>query len=235
MEVVTSPFQCALSSALLMWSRRSPTWTVVQRSSPSTALARWTSSPVERRWMASSTPLSEAMQSFPSRASSTEHPLSICGRMTMVPSTRRAWRPAHAYALRFGATKDIAFDPAFPPQWRAPLRVPRMHLFSKIDFQGYIKTLTEMITYISRSGYRKETVSKRYLNWKIKSFVRVDEDSCSKINTCLLNGKDWSSIKQDRTQSSFTTHSKLVVSRKLLWIFLWESICVTSTSSKDFL
>ena len=33
----------------------------------------------------------------------------------------------------------------------------------------------------------------------------------------LLNRKDLSSIKQDRTQSSFTTHSQLVVSRKFLW------------------
>ena len=33
----------------------------------------------------------------------------------------------------------------------------------------------------------------------------------------LLNGKVLSSIQHDRTQSSFTTHSQLVVSRKLLW------------------
>ena len=32
----------------------------------------------------------------------------------------------------------------------------------------------------------------------------------------LLNGKDWSSSKQDRTQSSFTIHPQLIVSRKLL-------------------
>ena len=32
----------------------------------------------------------------------------------------------------------------------------------------------------------------------------------------LLNRKDSSSIKQDRTQSSFTTHSQLIVFRKLL-------------------
>ena len=36
----------------------------------------------------------------------------------------------------------------------------------------------------------------------------------------LLNGKDCSSIKQDRTQSSFTTHSQLTVYRKL---FGWET------------
>ena len=39
----------------------------------------------------------------------------------------------------------------------------------------------------------------------------------------MLNGKDWSSIKQDRTQSSFTTHSQLIVSRKLLWWNLEKS------------
>ena len=33
----------------------------------------------------------------------------------------------------------------------------------------------------------------------------------------LLNVKDWSSIKQNRTQSSSTIHSQLVVSRKRLW------------------
>ena len=33
----------------------------------------------------------------------------------------------------------------------------------------------------------------------------------------LLKGKNWSSIKQDLTQSSFTTHSLLLVYRKLLW------------------
>ena len=39
----------------------------------------------------------------------------------------------------------------------------------------------------------------------------------------LLNGKDWSSIKQDRTQSSFTTHSQLIVSRRLSWWKLEKS------------
>ena len=33
----------------------------------------------------------------------------------------------------------------------------------------------------------------------------------------LLNGKDWSSIKHDRTQSSFTTHSQVIVFRRLSW------------------
>ena len=39
----------------------------------------------------------------------------------------------------------------------------------------------------------------------------------------LLNEKDWSSIKQDVMQSSFTIHSQLIVSRKLLWWNLEKS------------
>ena len=39
----------------------------------------------------------------------------------------------------------------------------------------------------------------------------------------LLNRKDLSSIKQDRTQSSFMTHSQLIVARKLLWWNLEKS------------
>ena len=55
----------------------------------------------------------------------------------------------------------------------------------------------------------------------------------------LLNEKDWSSIKQDRTQSSSTVHSQLVVSRKQV-CEIWrnhipESVCVTSTTADDFL
>ena len=39
----------------------------------------------------------------------------------------------------------------------------------------------------------------------------------------LLNVKDWSSIKQDVMQSSFTIRSQLIVSRKLLWWNLKKS------------
>ena len=39
----------------------------------------------------------------------------------------------------------------------------------------------------------------------------------------LLNENDWSSIKQDVTESSFTKHAQLVASRKLLWWNLEES------------
>ena len=37
---------------------------------------------------------------------------------------------------------------------------------------------------------------------------------CIGSNFCSLNGKDWSFIKQDVMQSSFTIHSQLIVSRK---------------------
>ena len=51
---------------------------------------------------------------------------------------------------------------------------------------------------------------------------------CTKIRCIgsiysLVNGKDWSSIKQDVTKSSFTIHSQLIVSRKLLWWNLKKS------------
>ena len=41
----------------------------------------------------------------------------------------------------------------------------------------------------------------------------------------LLNRKDLSSLKQDRTQSSFTTHSQLVVSRKFFLMQCGEVVC----------
>ena len=40
---------------------------------------------------------------------------------------------------------------------------------------------------------------------------------CTGSTYSLLNGKDWSSIKQGRTQSSYTIHSQLIVSRRRLW------------------
>ena len=51
---------------------------------------------------------------------------------------------------------------------------------------------------------------------------------CTKIRCTgsmysLLNEKDWCSIKQDRTQSSSTIHSQLIVSRKRLWWNLKKS------------
>ena len=46
---------------------------------------------------------------------------------------------------------------------------------------------------------------------------------CIGSNFSLLNGKDWSSIKQDRTPSSSTIHSQLIASRKWLWSNLTKS------------
>ena len=43
------------------------------------------------------------------------------------------------------------------------------------------------------------------------------------VDIKLAQQKDLSSIKHDRTQSSFTTHSQLIVSRKLLWWTLEKS------------
>ena len=51
----------------------------------------------------------------------------------------------------------------------------------------------------------------------------------------LLNRKDWSSIKQDRTQSSITTHSQLIVSRKLLWWNLEKSFTRKNMRHLDLL
>ena len=53
------------------------------------------------------------------------------------------------------------------------------------------------------------------------NFFASKSGKCTKIRCTwsifsLLNEKDWSSINQDRTQSSSTIHSQLVVSRKQL-------------------
>ena len=45
---------------------------------------------------------------------------------------------------------------------------------------------------------------------------KAQKTRCTGSIYSLLNGKDWSSIKQGRTQSSYTIHSQLIVSRKLL-------------------
>ena len=55
----------------------------------------------------------------------------------------------------------------------------------------------------------------------------------------LLNGKDWSSAKQDRTQASSTIHFEPIVSRKYFWWDLKKSytrrFCVTSTTTENSL
>ena len=69
--------------------------------------------------------------------------------------------------------------------------------------------------------------------WK-RHRVRCIGSICS-----LLNEKDLSSIKQDVMQSYFTTHSQLIVSESCcdgIWRnHVRESICVTSTTTENFL
>ena len=43
---------------------------------------------------------------------------------------------------------------------------------------------------------------------------KVHQDTVYGWTCSLINGKDWSSFKQGRTQSSFSVHSQLIVSRK---------------------
>ena len=62
---------------------------------------------------------------------------------------------------------------------------------------------------------------------------------CIRSTSILLWSKDSSSIRHDRTPSSFMTHFQLIVFRKLLG-WNWsshtrESICVTSATSQDLL
>ena len=78
--------------------------------------------------------------------------------------------------------------------------------------------------------WTKNTKIQITLTWKLNVFHGTSRKSGKDIKTgcigsiySLLNGKDWSSIKQYRTQSSFTTHSRLLVSRKLLWWNLEKS------------
>ena len=52
---------------------------------------------------------------------------------------------------------------------------------------------------------------------------RIITTRCIGSASELLNGKDWSSIKHDRTQSSFTTRSQLMVSRRQKWWKLEKS------------
>ena len=59
------------------------------------------------------------------------------------------------------------------------------------------------------------------------------------LTSNLLKRKDWSSIKRDRTPSSCTRHSSLLYPEgyhDAIWrSHIRESICFTSTSSKDFI
>ena len=47
---------------------------------------------------------------------------------------------------------------------------------------------------------------------------------CIRSTSILLWGKDWRSVRLDRTQSFFTKHSQLIVSQKLSEMEIWEDI-----------
>ena len=94
--------------------------------------------------------------------------------------------------------------------------------------------------------WTKNTEIRTKLTWKCRVLRGTIRRSGRNIKTLcigsicsLLKRKDLSSIKHDGMQSSFTAHSQLIVSRRLSWWKLEnhmrESICVTLTSSKDFL
>ena len=55
------------------------------------------------------------------------------------------------------------------------------------------------------------------------------------LTSNLLNTQDLSSVKQDRTQSSFTTHSQLIVSQRLSWWKLEKSYTRKYMRHLDFL
>ena len=68
------------------------------------------------------------------------------------------------------------------------------------------------------------------LTWPIHVLHRTSRRSGKDTKTrcigsiySMLSEKDWSSVKQDVMQSSFTTHSQFIVSRKLLWWNLEKS------------
>ena len=63
----------------------------------------------------------------------------------------------------------------------------------------------------------------RVLHGRSKEYGRNIKTRCIGLTSNLLKRKDWSFIKQDRTQSSFTTRSQLIVSRRLSWWDLEKS------------
>ena len=67
-----------------------------------------------------------------------------------------------------------------------------------------------------KDPYKLDLAAPR-LAWYKKNVEKDTKTWCIGSMWNLLNGKDWSSIKQDRKQSSFSTHSQLIVSRKFLW------------------
>ena len=81
---------------------------------------------------------------------------------------------------------------------------------------------TDGILYVS--GSQEQRTQRSGDNWlgsttscmvTSKKFGRNIKTRCNGSTSNLLERKDLSSIKHDRTQSSFTTHSQLIVSRRL--------------------
>ena len=78
--------------------------------------------------------------------------------------------------------------------------------------------------------WTKNTEIQILLTWKhhvlhgtSRKSGRSIKTRCVGLRSNLLKRKDLSSVKQDRTQSSFTTHAQLIVSRRLSWWKLEKS------------
>ena len=89
---------------------------------------------------------------------------------------------------------------------------------------------TDGILYVCGSLWTKNTEIWIILTWKHSVLHGTSRKNwrnikirCIGSTSDLLNRKDLSSIKHDRTQSSFTTHSQLIVSRRLSWWKLEKS------------
>ena len=75
----------------------------------------------------------------------------------------------------------------------------------------------------------------RVLHGTIRKYGRNIKTRCIGLTSNLLKRKDLSSIKHDRTQSSFTTRSQLIVSRRLSWWDLEKSYTREYMRHLDFL
>ena len=88
---------------------------------------------------------------------------------------------------------------------------------------------TDSILYSRESHEKRITWMWKSLIWPNHVLHRTSQNGNGTRIRCIgsiyrfLNGKDWSSIKQDRTQSSSTLHFQLIVSRQLLWWNLEKS------------
>ena len=97
-----------------------------------------------------------------------------------------------------------------------------LHHKFRIDSGGtkFYQGHTDGILYSCETLAQETPKSKRAWSDQTTSCIlQAKSGKCTKIRCTgsiysLLNGKDWSSIKQDRTQSSSTIRSQLVVSRK---------------------